>query len=52
MINEKGYITDNIRYAPGEKRKLISALEDNDKEKVLDIIFAIYYRGDLFDGKI
>ena len=41
----KGYQTDNIKYAPGEKKELISAFENNDKDIILDIVFKIYLRG-------
>ena len=37
----------NICFKKGEHKKLVNALEENDKEKILDIIFEIYLRGDL-----
>jgi len=43
----KNFDTRIIRYAPGEYKQIITALEENDKEKVLDIIFKVYYRGHL-----
>lgn len=44
---KKGFMTKYIRYSSEEQyRELIKAFENNDKEKVLDIVFEIYYRGD------
>lgn len=36
-----------FKTVPDEYKQLIDALDTNDKEKVLDIIFEIYLRGDL-----
>lgn len=36
-----------IRFKQGEYKKLVNALENNDKEKILDIIFAVYLRKDI-----
>ncbi len=48
MENKKrGFESKIIRYAPKEYKELITALENNDSERVKDIVFKIFYRGDL-----
>lgn len=45
MVNPlKNYEFREIRYKPKEYQKLMNALESNDKEEVLNIVFAIYLR--------
>ena len=43
----KGKINRLIWFLPGEYEKLMAALDGNYNDEVLDIMFAIYYRGDL-----
>jgi len=40
----KNFETRTIRFAPGEYKKLMDALDGNSKEEILDIIFKIYLR--------
>ena len=40
-------ITKQVWFKKDEYKKLINSLDSNETEKVLDIVFDIYKRGDL-----
>lgn len=47
MNKHKNMILRSIWFKRGEYNKLINAIENNNKEDVIDILFNIYNRGDL-----